>query len=193
MSTFDSQLHFGKIGEGAIAHWLREKKGFHVLPIYEKEISEGKGPVLFSLEGELIAPDLFCFRKTTEVGTDTLWIEAKTKSAFTWHRISQQWLTGIDMRHYEDYLKVAHLSPFPVWLLFLHLAGTAKDTPQGKVSPTGLFGRELLYLAKHEDHRHENWGRTGMVYWAHKTLLRLAALDEVSRFARLNVIPAESL
>jgi len=173
--TFAAQYQFGKIGEGTIATWLRQRE-WNVLPVYEKELDEGKGPVLFTAQmgTSLIAPDLLCFR-----GKEVYWIEAKTKSSFTWHRITGRWVTGIDLRHYGDYLKVARLSPFPVWLLFLHLEGQAKDTPEGMETPTGLFGRELVYLEQHENHRHDNWGRSGMVYWALESLHKLAALDEM--------------
>ena len=172
--AFSSTLRFGKIGESAIAEWFK-RKGYSALPVYEKEISEGKGPQLYTPVASLIAPDLVVLRGDGRV----FWIEAKHKTAFTWHRNTQTWNTGIDLRHYEDYLKVAQVSPWPIWLLFLHEDGVAKDTPEGQISPTGLFGGELIYLSKNEHHRHENWGRSGMVYWTDTTLKLLATLDEV--------------
>lgn len=179
MSSFSRQLGFGKIGESAIAKWLMRARQYNVLPVYEKEIHEGKGPTLFTLTKQLIAPDLFCFRDAGE-STDVRWIEAKTKSAFTFHRISGRWVTGIDLRHYNDYLEVASLSKIPVYLMFLHLDGVAKDTPDGKSSPTGLFCGSLKFLSEHENHRHSNWGKSGMVYWAHETLTRIATLEEIN-------------
>jgi hypothetical protein len=171
---FATQLAYGKAGESVIAAWLRTACRYHVLPVYEKQIVEGKGPVLFSSAGRcLIAPDLLAVRRD-----QVKWIEAKTKNAFTWHRTSGQWVTGIDLRHYRDYLELARLSPWPIWLLFLHLGGTAKDSPDG--SPTGLFGGELLALALHEHHRSERWGTSGMVYWAQKSLQQLATVDDVT-------------
>jgi hypothetical protein len=182
MAKFEQRLAFGKIGESYIAMWLREVCHYNVLPVYEKEIAEGKGPVLFAHQrGNLIAPDLLCFRGCAPETAEYKWIEAKTKNAFTWHRISGKWTTGIDLRHYADYLKVAALSPFPVWLLFLHMDGRAKDTPDGKVSPTGLFGGELKQLRDMESHRSPKWGRYGMVYWVHEKLTRLATLDQVMK------------
>lgn len=86
-------------------------------------------------------------------------------------------MTGIDLRHYEDYCKVDDASPWPVWLLFLHRGGQAKDSPGN--SPAGLFGKPLDYLRTHENHRHENWGRSGMVYWAHESLKLLADVEEL--------------
>lgn len=176
--NFDANLSFGKIGEGYIANWLKSK-GWCVLPVYEKEINEGKGPQIFTQNISLIAPDLFVFKLQN---SEALFVEAKTKSAFTWYRNTNCWVTGIDLRHYEHYLQVQKLSPFPVWLLFLHLNGIAKDTPDGYHSPTGLFGGELSYLERNEHHRSDKWAR-GMVYWEYKILKQITTLDEFSKGA----------
>jgi len=173
--TFKQQLRFGRVGESLIANWLKQR-GYSVLPVYEKEISEGKGPQIFTVQDNLIAPDLFVFGHEI---SKVWWIEAKHKSAFSWHRISSHWVTGIDLRHYRDYLRVQQLSPWPVWLLFLQRQGKAKDTPLGRVGPTGLYGGSLAYLRENENHRHHNWGSSGMVYWAEKTLTKIANLENV--------------
>lgn len=172
--TFGHMLGYGQAGESAIAMWLR-RKGWAVLPVYEKIIDNGKGPHLFLPEGSLIAPDLFVFN-----GEKVLWIEAKHKTAFSWHRISSRWVTGIDLNHYEDYKRVDLMTPWPVWLMFLHEGGQAKDSPPD--SPSGLFGNKLEYLKEHENHQHQNHGRYGMVYWALETLYKLAELREVCDF-----------
>ena len=169
--TFDDKLAVGQAGESAIARWLR-KRGYSIVPVYEKIMDTGKGPQLFTPTSKLIAPDMFAFN-----GDKALWIEAKTKSAFAWHRISSSWTTGIDLAHYEDYLMVDDLSPWPVWLLFLQRGGQAKDSPPN--SPSGLFGNTLSRLRHTENHRHANWGPTGMVYWDIDALLLIAPLDEV--------------
>jgi len=156
--TFDDQLKFGQAGEGKISQWLMDK-GFSILPVYEKIINNGKGPQLFSNKKSLIAPDLFVFK-----GEDAFWIEAKHKTAFSWHRISQRWVTGIDLRHYVDYLKVDDDTHWPVFLFFLHDGGQAKDSPIK--SPPGLFGNKLSFLRENESHRHRNHGNSGMVYWS---------------------------
>src|SRR5574343_438884 len=72
---------------------------------------------------------------------------------------------------------VQDVSPWPVWLLFLHFDGQAKDSPAG--CPTGLFGNSLRYLSQHEHHRHKNGGRGGMVYWQDTTLRKIAELSDV--------------
>lgn len=165
-----TQYQFGVAGESRIARWLRAL-GYTVLPVYEKLVEDGKGPQLYLPQGHLIAPDLLVFNAKR-----VLWIEAKHKTAFSWHRLTSRWVTGIDVRHYEDYCRVQNETPWDVWLLFLHEGGQAKDSPAN--SPRGLFGNRLAYLRLHENHQHENWGRSGMVYWALDSLKHLAKLQE---------------
>jgi hypothetical protein len=169
--SFAQSLETGLIGEGEISKWFTGR-GYVVLPAYEVEMSHGKGPRIFSAHGQLIAPDLLVFNSEK-----VFWIEAKTKSAFTWHRISGSWQTGIDRRHWHDYLKVNVITPFPIWILFLHRPGNvAKDTPEGMVSPSGLFGNTIESLELSVDHEHENHGPSGMVYWRRDSLKLIAAL-----------------
>lgn len=173
---FEEKLAFGKIGESEIAKWLN-KKGWNVLPVYEKQIDEGKGPQLFTPSKNLIAPDLFAFKPLVN---NALWIEAKHKTVFSWHRITQRWTTGIDLRHYNDYLEVADLSPWPVWLLFLHSQSSVSSRNEPWPCPTGLYGRTLEKLKVNENHRSNKWGRSGMVYWAEASLIKLAEMDQLT-------------
>jgi hypothetical protein len=166
VSDFNQTLQFGQAGESDIATWLRQR-GWALLPAYEKIFDTGKGPVILLPSGVRIAPDFLTWN-----GQRCRWVEAKHKSAFTWYRKKSRWVTGIDKRHYEDYLKVEDESPWPVWLLFLHDGGQAKDSPPD--SPRGLFGNSLAYLRVNESHRHDNWGPSGMVYWADYSLKLLA-------------------
>lgn len=170
--TFRDSVRFGKAGESLIARWLRAQS-WTVLPVYEKIIDEGKGPHLFLPSRELIAPDLLAW-----IAKGTVWIEAKHKTAFSWHRRTQKWVTGVDLPHYEDYCRVDDSTPFPVWLLFLHRGGQAKDSPPN--SPKGLFGNTLAELRQHESHRDPRGSYRGMVYWALEFLKPLASLDEVT-------------
>ena len=185
MSTFAQTLAYGRAGESAIALWLRGR-GNSVLPIYEKIINEGKGPQIYLPEGALVAPDLLTFR-----GESVVWIEAKHKTAFSWHRLTQRWVTGIDLRHYVDYQVVDLDSPWRVWLLFLHDGGQANDSPAN--SPSGLFGNDLATLLRCENHRSERWGKYGMVYWAIGSLRKLAEYDEVCPVAKEQVMTQEVL
>lgn len=174
--SFAQDLANGVAGETAIARWLR-RKGFSILPVYEKIMDTGKGPQLYTPKGPLIAPDLLVYR-----GEKVLWIEAKRKSAFTWHRITSRWTTGIDLRHYQDYCRIDDEAPWPVWLLFLHEGGQAKDSPLD--SPAGLFGNKLSFLRRNENHRSDRWGASGMVYWEKDNLRLIATIDEVLQTAR---------
>jgi hypothetical protein len=168
---FAKTLEWGEAGESLIAKWLRSR-GNTVLPVYEKILDNGKGPRLFLPEKVLIAPDLFVYKTK-----DAYWVEAKRKTAFSWHRISQQWVTGIDLHHYSHYCELDEQSPFPVWLLFLQEGGGAKDSPQN--SPAGLFGSKLSYLRQNENHRHTNHGKGGMVYWSINSLKLLETYKNI--------------
>jgi hypothetical protein len=178
LMTFAQSLQVGQLGESIIARWFRNR-GFSVLPVYEVEIDAGKGPRLFAPTEQLIAPDILAFK-----GDNTYWIEAKHKTHFSWHNKTRQWVTGIDLRHYEDYCKLHDSTPWPVWLLFLHKDAKPWDQDKDKWNcpaecPVGLFGQTIQVLREKENHRHENWGKDGMVYWAHTTLLPLATLKEI--------------
>lgn len=173
--TFSSRLSEGLIGEGVIAKWLIGR-GYNVLPAYQVEVNSGKGPRVFTAAGQFVSPDMLCFNNTR-----TIWCEAKTKSAFTWHRNSGTWQTGIDMRHWEHYKVIAKISPWPVWLLFLHKPGSqAKDTPEGKESPTGLYGNSVTVLRDCIHHDSDRYGPSGMVYWCVDSLRLIAEYSEVN-------------
>lgn len=190
--SFAANLATGKVAEGLIAKWLMAR-GHAVLPVYEIEKSVGKGPQLFSRDAEHVAPDMVTF---TDKGV--MWVEAKHKSVFTWHRNTRQWTTGIDLRHYGDYMHVAKQTKLPVWLMFFHRESTpdARDVGHGcpDECPTGLFGGDLFALLLRENHRSPaldvardgciGHGRSGMVYWAHKDLKMLASRESVYACAR---------
>lgn len=154
------------MGESQIARWLNEK-GRNILPVYEIEKGQYAGPAVYAADGRrIIAPDMLAFGD----GKIT-WIEAKHKNAFSWHRITRRFVTGIDLHHYEEYQQIMKLVDWPVWLLFLHRPGTAKDSHPG---PSGLFGQDLKLLITSENHRHHNHGKYGMVYWDVASLIKLA-------------------
>jgi len=190
--SFADKLAFGKVAEGFIANWLMAR-GNSVLPVYEIEKSTGKGPQLFGLDASLVAPDMVVF---TENGV--VWIEAKHKSVFTWHRNTKQWTTGIDLRHYGDYLKVAKTTRLPVWLMFFHEHSIPSDDDKRmgcpESCPVGLFGGDIFDLVPRENHRSpaldynrdgiKGHGRSGMVYWATSALKQLASHDNVMQVAQ---------
>lgn len=172
MGKFEASLAFGQEGELTVSKWL-QSRGHLVFPAYEKEGGDFKGPQLFSEAGDLVLPDLLAFRSGRAI-----WFEVKRKTCFTWHRISKRWVTGIDLHHYSQYLEVSARTELPVWLMFYHPKNTpdARDVQHGCPSrcPAGLFGNCIATLRTAENHRHENWGKNGMVYWAHDSLKLLA-------------------
>ena len=192
--SYDDHLAYGQAGESAISRWLR-RKGGTVLPAYEKLIETGKGPQLFGPDRALIAPDLLLIRQRLD--DNVQWIEAKHKGGFTWYRNGHpwpaleygRWTTGIDRRHYQDYLAVAKTTPWPVWLLFLHDGTPTKDSPDGTGGPPGLFGNELLYLSGHVSHESSNYGLSGMVYWGIDDLKLLASLEDIRDSAKPTLQP----
>lgn len=186
-TSFEKKLAFGRVAEQHIARWLRFRCDCMVLPVYELELDSGKGPQLFTPDDELVATDLL------SIGPKGVkWIEAKHKSVFTWYNAGQRWETGIDLRHYRDYLRIADITDWPVWLLFLHeeTIPAAKDLERWpdcpSVCPNGLFGGDLARLRTREAHRSDKHGPTGMVYWAHATLDRIATYEQVLQASKHN-------
>jgi len=178
MSSFTEQLEYGLAGESIIAKWLMSR-GWALLPAYEKEQGDFKGPRILSATGDLISPDMLAFRFGDE-GGQVHWIEAKSKAAFTWYRIRGTYQDGIDRRHWRHYLHVCKLAPWPVWLLFLHAPGhVAKDNPPDKTPPVGLFGNRVDRLAALIDHESDNHGPSGMVYWNINSLRVIASWEEL--------------
>jgi hypothetical protein len=167
--SFDETLARGRLGENLIARYLNAR-GCHILPAYEIEIPHGKGPRLFLADGrKLITPDQFVFLPSGRA----YWLEAKTKTAFAWFRINQAWQTGIDAAYWKDYQQVRKLTPnFDLYLMFLHLPGRAKDTPDGMVSPDGLYWDTIERLESHviAGVGDDTYGKGGMVYWREQDL-----------------------
>jgi hypothetical protein len=177
-TTFAESLRIGRIAEGEISQWL-QRLGYAVLPAYEIEINSGKGPQLFSAEGSFVAPDLALIKPGS-----FLWAEAKRKTVFSWYRQKQRWETGIDIRHFEDYLRVSEITGAEVILFFLHISDTPSDIDTQYENcplwcPTGLYGNRLSKL-KDIGRRSEKWAK-GMIYWGEEDLKRYADLSEVIR------------
>lgn len=179
MGSFERSLAFGQIGESAISKWL-QGRGHAVFPAYQIEQASGKGPQLFASSGDLVLPDLLAFRSGKSI-----WFEAKHKTCFTWHRITQRWVTGIDLRHYSEYQEVSIRTGLPVWLLFFHPQSQPSESDRSfgcpPACPAGLFGNDLNVLTACESHRSDRYGKSGMVYWAHGSLLLLAPARDLSR------------
>jgi hypothetical protein len=175
---FREQLEIGQLGESLIAQWL-QKRGWHVLPAYEKEIDTGKGPRLFAATasggGRLISPDLLIMK-----GGIFQWIEAKHKTRFSWYGLGKHFVTGVDIRHFAVICKVADITGLPVWLLFLHKESQTWSSDVERwnapsVCPTGLLGQDISILRLKQSHRSDKYGKSGMIYWQPFEHLRFIA------------------
>lgn len=171
--NFQKNLDFGKTGESIIANYLKNR-GWAILPVYEKIIDEGKGPQIFVVDRDFIAPDMLAFTQE-----DIYFVEAKHKSVFSWYRKTQKWVTGMDIKHYKDYLEVDRRFPFPVWLFFLHTERFCNKRDEPYPCNTGLYAERLSVLKNKESHTSDKWGNSGMVYWAEENLKKLCELDKL--------------
>lgn len=172
--SFNESLEHGKIGEGLIAQWL-QSRGWYVIPIYEKQIDDGKGPRVYAPQGKkIIAPDALIMHPDTR---RVMFVECKRKSVFSWYRKTQQWQTGVDLKHWENYLQLYSQTGYEIWLLFLHENSEKEGWDEPYPCPVGLFGQDIRKL--------ESLGRIGrehakgMIYWNHEDLVCLASIKEV--------------
>ncbi len=161
---FSKQLQIGKTGETEIATWLLGR-GHGVLPIYEIAENQYKGPALYSGDNTIIAPDMMTIKNGK-----VLFVEAKHKEGFTWYRRTASWQTGIDIKHFNEYMQIEDVTKIPVWILFLQKGGYAKDSEK---SPAGLYGNSLAFLKNNTDHFSDRHGKSGMVYWDIRSLIKL--------------------
>ncbi len=173
--SFSDTLKQGQLGESLIALWLR-RQGWHILPAYEKQIDNGKGPRLFmavdAAFDQLITPDLFCIK-----GREFRWLEAKHKTRFSWYGKGKYFVTGVDLRHFEHYCHVRDEVGLPVYLMFLH---TDNRTWPADVErwgapdwcDTGLWGGDIDNLRTEYSHKSQDYGPTGMIYWRPNVHLR---------------------
>ncbi len=182
MNNFQKSLAYGKVAEADVTLWLKQEKEWCVLPVYDISTDTGKGPRLLTLPTDLVVPDLLVMREG-----EIRWIESKRKTKFVWHGIAKEWRTGIDLKHYFDYIQVEERTGVPVWLFFLHEENAVSDADRlrgcrEQVCPTGLFGAPLWYLRDHEAECGKftnGWRNHPMVYWNHATLRLIASLEEV--------------
>lgn len=177
--SFEETLAIGRRTENRIVEWLRARNN-GVITVYEIQHEKGGGPRFFTKTRAYVAPDVLVFPKHQPI--KTLWCETKHKTTFSWRYTKREWQTGIDIKHYRDYLEVQKETGVPVWLLFLHVCPTPRthDLNNGcpEQCPVGLFGGDILQLRGRESHRSDRHGRSGMVYWSVDALKKMAPIDQ---------------
>lgn len=136
----------GRTGEEIVAEQLRlRNKG--VIPSYDYcGKDRNKAPRLQFTWGWLVVPDLDVCG-----GGERFWCEVKTKAERSFHRLSGDYVHGIDKHHYKQYLEVERESGCRV-LLFI----VEEDTGLILYGPLGT-------LPIH--HETDKMGKGGMVYW----------------------------
>ena len=132
MTSFSQSApyQFGLMGEREISQILQQH-GAYVIPQYNyAEEDEFKGPRMHGLFNELVLPDLDVCKSGARI-----WVEVKTKSDRSLHRITGDYVHGFNKRHYEHYLQVEKESGNEVWVVFIErvntyiLCGRLKDIP----------------------------------------------------------------
>lgn len=117
--NFKEQLAIGKEGEHEIGNYFMNKN-YSILPLYQFE--DNIAPKVFTLNNTLTSPDMFI-----SGNNKCFWVEVKTK--FRWVNYNNIIETGINEKHYRQYLSIAEKTTLPIYLIFNH-----KKTP-----PIGYF------------------------------------------------------
>jgi hypothetical protein len=193
MSNFQETLARGLHFENTIAQWLLTKN-YCISPAYEKVENNHKGPRLLIPGKELVLPDMMIMQpqlpqaSTSEgfalqesilqesILPQVCWVEAKSKSVFTWYRKFSCWESGIDTYYLNQYTQVQEATGLPVWIIWYQEAGkTSQYNPEGRTSPSGMYGQSLSYLLEHISHQYQgkndySHGGEGMTYWNIKDL-----------------------
>ena len=169
MSEFDRSLEAGIKGEELVKAWLR-CSGYTVVSDFSSS-QPFTGPRIYSPEGTIVQPDLLVTKQDTiptrtEQSMTLFWVEVKSKSVFSWHRKSETWTTGMDLRSYVHYLEVTAAMGWDMMIVFVHLDKEPSQDAKNYYTdpwpcPTGIFWQWLHYLGDLESHR---WGDK-MVYW----------------------------
>jgi hypothetical protein len=176
---------FGTAGENIVKAWLI-KRGCRIISTRDIETRKAWGGPSMESEGfEPVLPDFLVIQPEK---LQTLWMEVKRKTRFSWHAISRCWVTGIDEHYLEHYVLVGQSSKIPVWLFFLHLDSkpSQKDLDDGCPAqcPTGLFAQEILRLAARTHHTSANHGKGGMVYWAPEAFSLVATSEDLEPYLK---------
>lgn len=198
---FDAARRLGRKTEYLVARYWMDR-GWSVMLACDLEQGTGFGPRVWTRDEEadfrsIVVPDLLMWTPHS-----VRWAEVKAKTVFSWDKgrnesHTRQWVTGIDLCCYEDYMAVEEITAIPVWLNFLHYSDdpTRKNLDNGspETCPTGLFARALAELVHCEHHRAPSrnpdrdeslgHGRSGMVYWGIDELPLYASLDEITKRA----------
>jgi len=168
MTDFKQTLAQGKLIETLIAKWLI-KRGYTIIPIYEIADNQYKGPQIFTPHESIIAPDMLAFKDGY-----FYFIEAKFKSGFTKHDNTGHYLTGIDLPHYRNYIKVMEHFNTDIRIIFVM---EGKEV-MGNTWNSGVYMGYLSEMVDCIHHTHEKGSKHGMVYWDEEVLTKVCTLEQ---------------
>lgn len=166
--SFEAQLERARLHEIRVAELAREHR-YYVVPSYDYSgKGDDKAPKMAAPAGEqdLVLPDLQCFRSG-----EFRWLEVKFKTRASWRERGGYLTTGMNLRLYEDYIRVERVSGGKVFVLFLH----EKERE--------ARGDALARLQEYESHRYSGpkMGRGGMVFWPYEKLPSWGTLEQIDR------------
>ncbi len=115
--SFEEKLAFGKEGEHEVGEYFM-RRGYSLLPLYQ--FSEDLAPKIYNDGGVIISPDIFVagLKKA-------FWVEVKTKNR--WIKYLGNLETGLNERHFNEYLRINRKTELPVYVVFNH----KEDMPNG--------------------------------------------------------------
>jgi len=167
--SFEDRLEHARRVEQDVAAWLM-RRNWLVLPVYDYSgQQDDKAPKLQAARrrDSLVAPDLLAAR-----GGAHLWFEVKWKAAATLHRKTDTLETGLNLRHWRDYVAIKRESGADVWIVFVHEAEA--EIRAAEVSQLARSAR-IYDGAK--------MGRGGMVFFPYRQIKRLCSTRDVLRGA----------
>lgn len=115
--SFEEKLAFGKEGEHEVGDYFLSR-GYSLLPLYQ--FTDDLAPKVFYEGTAAISPDIF-----VSGDNGTFWVEVKTKNR--WIKYNGVLETGLNERHYLEYLKIKNKTALPLYVIFNH----KEDNPNG--------------------------------------------------------------
>jgi hypothetical protein len=137
LKSFEESLLQGVEGEKQAALELA-KIGVSIMPLFQFGMGK-EAPFVLTEERKHIAPDLMCYKdrkaffvevKTKMQWVKVLWCEKTKKKVYE---------TGINKRHFDEYLEIKKITGIPVFLCFKH----------EEESPTGFYFVEISTPSRH--------------------------------------------
>lgn len=159
---FQALLERSNVYEVAFSQWLQNERGYFILPAYAYNADEA--PSLICGTRKLVTPDLFGVSASI-----IAWFEVKVKESADFHRKSNRLVTGLPLRHWNDYVEIKKLMGCPVWIVFIH------ETEN--VVVTGEIGN----MPHAHTWQGDDMDRGGTIYFVFKQLKTLPVTPEELR------------